>query len=290
MAHPGQVPVYGCAWHPDRATAVRCVRCGRPVCPQCMRSAPVGQQCVECVSEGAKSVRKIKPLGQARAWVTWALIAVNVAVFAAVLATSGTDESFSATNSPLFRDLVLYLPWVAQGELWRTVTAGFLHFGLMHIAVNMLSLALIGPGLERAFGRERYGTIYGTALLGGSAAAMWFSPDAVVAGASGAIYGLLGAALVLYLRERINPQTIIVVLVLNIGLSISLPGISLAGHMGGLAFGVLSAGALLYYREVCRGLGMRDLVRKPSTPWMLAAAVTALSVALILAKVLTYSG
>ncbi|MGH3724593.1 MAG: rhomboid family intramembrane serine protease [Mycobacterium sp.] len=250
----------------------------------------MGQQCVECVSEGAKSVRKIKPLGQARAWVTWALIAVNVAVFAAVLATSGTDESFSATNSPLFRDLVLYLPWVAQGELWRTVTAGFLHFGLMHIAVNMLSLALIGPGLERAFGRERYGTIYGTALLGGSAAAMWFSPDAVVAGASGAIYGLLGAALVLYLRERINPQTIIVVLVLNIGLSISLPGISLAGHMGGLAFGVLSAGALLYYREVCRGLGMRDLVRKPSTPWMLAAAVTALSVALILAKVLTYSG
>lgn len=290
MAYPGQVPVYGCAWHPDRATAVRCVRCGRPVCPECMRSAPVGQQCVECVSEGARSVRQVKPLQQARTWVTWTLIAVNVAVFVAVLATSSTEESIGATSSPLFRDLVLYLPWVAQGELWRTVTAGFLHFGLMHIAVNMLSLALIGPGLERAFGRERYAAIYGTALLGSSAAAMWFSPDALVAGASGAIYGLLGAALVLYLRERLNPQTIIIVLVLNIGLSISLPGISLAGHMGGLAFGALSAGALLYYREVCRSVGMGELTAKPSAPWVLAAVVTALSVVLIVVKVLTYTG
>ncbi|GLE59438.1 rhomboid family intramembrane serine protease [Mycobacteroides chelonae] len=288
MAHPGQVPVYGCAWHPDRATAVRCVRCGRPVCPDCMRSAPVGQQCVECVQQGAKSVRQVKPLRQARAWVTWALIAVNVLVYSAVV--GGTDETMAVTTSPLFRDLVLYLPWVAQGELWRTVTAGFLHFGLMHIGVNMLSLALIGPGLEHAFGRERYATIYGTALLGSSAIAMWFSPNALVAGASGAIYGLLGAALVLYLRERLNPQTIIIVLVLNIGLSISLPGISLAGHMGGLLFGVLSAGALLYYREVCRGAGVPDLAQKPSTPWVLAAVVIALSVTLIVARVLTYSG
>lgn len=284
MAHPGQVPVSGCAWHPDRATAVRCVRCGRPICPACMRSAPVGQQCVECVQQGAKSVRQVKPLRQARAWVTWALIAVNVLVYSAVV--GGTDETMAATTSPLFRDLVLYLPWVAQGELWRTVTAGFLHFGLMHIGVNMLSLALIGPGLEHAFGRERYATIYGTALLGSSAIAMWFSPNALVAGASGAIYGLLGAALVLYLRERLNPQTIIIVLVLNIGLSVSLPGISLAGHMGGLLFGVLSAGALLYYREV----GTTGLAQKPSTPWMLAAVVTALSVALIVARVLTYTG
>lgn len=184
----------------------------------------------------------------------------------------------------------MYLPWVAQGELWRTVTTGFLHLGLMHIAVNMLSLAMIGPGLERAFGGQRYAAIYGTALLGSSAAAMWLSPNAVVAGASGAIYGLLGAALVLSLRERLNPQTIIIVLLLNIGLSISLPGISLAGHMGGLLFGVLSAGALLYYREVCRGIGMPDLARKASTPWVLAAVVAALSVALIMAKVLAYAG
>ena len=288
MAHPGQVPVYGCAWHPDRATAVRCVRCGRPVCPDCMRSAPVGQQCVECVQQGAKSVRQVKPLRQARAWVTWALIAVNVLVYSAVV--GGTDETMAVTTSPLFRDLVLYLPWVAPGALGRTDTAGCLPFGLMHIGVNMLSLALIGPGLEHAFGRERYATIYGTALLGSSAIAMWFSPNALVAGASGAIYGLLGAALVLYLRERLNPQTIIIVLVLNIGLSISLPGISLAGHMGGLLFGVLSAGALLYYREVCRGAGVPDLVQKPSTPWVLAAVVIALSVTLIVARVLTYSG
>ncbi|MGV0586124.1 rhomboid family intramembrane serine protease [Mycobacteroides chelonae] len=253
-----------------------------------MRSAPVGQQCVECVQQGAKSVRQVKPLRQARAWVTWALIAVNVFVYSAVV--GGTDETMAVTTSALFRDLVLYLPWVAQGELWRTVTAGFLHFGLMHIGVNMLSLALIGPGLEHAFGRERYATIYGTALLGSSAIAMWFSPNALVAGASGAIYGLLGAALVLYLRERLNPQTIIIVLVLNIGLSISLPGISLAGHMGGLLFGVLSAGALLYYREVCRGAGVPDLVQKPSTPWVLAAVVIALSVTLIVTRVLTYSG
>lgn len=286
MAHPGQVPVYGCAWHPDRATAVRCVRCGRPVCPDCMRSAPVGQQCVECVQQGAKSVRQVKPLQQVRAWITWALIAVNVLVYAATV-SDGVDGE--VTSSPLFRELVLYVPWVAQGELWRTVTTGFLHLGLMHIAVNMLSLAMIGPGLERAFGGQRYATIYGTALLGSSAAAMWLSPQAVVAGASGAIYGLLGAALVLYLRERLNPQTIIIVLLLNIGLSVSLPGISLAGHMGGLVFGALSAGALLYYREVCRGIGMSELARKSSTPWVLAAVAAALSVALIVAKVLTYT-
>ncbi|MUM17132.1 MULTISPECIES: rhomboid family intramembrane serine protease [unclassified Mycobacteroides] len=246
----------------------------------------MGQQCVECVQQGAKSVRTVKPLRQARAWITWALIAVNVLVYAATV-SDGTDGDLM--SSQLFRELVLYLPWVAQGEFWRTITTGFLHLSLMHIAVNMLSLAMIGPGLERAFGGQRYVAIYGTALLGSSAAAMWFTPNTLVAGASGAIYGLLGAALVLSLRERLNPQTIIVVLVLNIGLSISLPGISLAGHMGGLAFGVLSAGALLYYREVCRWVGMPELIRKPATPWALAAAATALSVALIAAKVITFT-
>lgn len=285
MGHPGQVPVTGCAWHPQRATAVRCVRCGRPVCPECMRSAPVGQQCVQCVAQDGQQVqqlRRVQPRSLTRAWVTWALIAVNVTVYATML---GEDED--PTASTLFREMVLYLPWVAHGELWRTVTAGFLHLSLVHIAANMISLAMIGPGLERAFGPGRYSAVYGTALLGGSAAALWLTPQTPVAGASGAIYGLLGAALVLYLHERLNPQTIIVVLVLNIGLSVSVPGISLAGHMGGLVFGGLSAAALLYYRPICRALGVKQAGQ--AVPWILAGSVALLSVALIVLKVLTYS-
>lgn len=250
-----------------------------------MRSAPVGQQCVECVAQGAKSIRKVRPLRQARPWVTLSLIAVNVAVYLATAFTA--DPPGSPGGSPLFRELVLYLPWVAQGELWRTVTTGFLHLGLIHVAVNMISLAIMGPWIERDLGRARFGTIYGTALIGSSAAALWFSPNVLVAGASGAIYGLLGTALILDLRERRNPQNTIIVLLLNIGLSITVPGISLVGHLGGLAFGVLSAIAFLYYREVSKTFSARP---RESTPWVLAGAVAALAVLAIVARVVTFLG
>jgi membrane associated rhomboid family serine protease len=247
-----------CVRHPDRPTGLRCVRCDRPACPDCLREASVGYQCVDCVAEGNKGVRPARTVSGARARqgvrslvVVPVLIALNVLVFVitAVQAQSITQND----RSGVFFLGTLIPGAVAEGDYWRLLTSGFLHYGNyggygpVHLVFNMFALWVIGRDLEVALGRGRFLAVYLLSLLGGSVAAMLFTdPTGSVAGASGAIYGLFGGIAVVVFRARMNPTPVLVLLGVNIFLSIALPGISLAGHLGGLVVGALATAAMVY--------------------------------------------
>lgn len=164
--------------------------------------------------------------------------------FAAVVADAG---GLALADSQVMRGGVLLSGLDVEHEYWRLLTSGFLHWSIMHLAVNMLSLYFIGPQLEQAFGTPRFVAIYLVGLLGGSAAVMALQHDiAATAGASGAIYGLLGAMLVTVVMLKLPVNSVLIVIGLNLVLSVSIPGISLWGHLGGLVFGALAALAVLW--------------------------------------------
>lgn len=247
---------WGCYRHPYEEAGVRCTRCDRAICPQCMITAPVGFQCPECV-KGAPPVRRyseIRSTSSQQIAVTFALIAVNVAVF--VPSISGGGIAGRGSGNQLAFDFALFGPAVAAGEWYRLVTAGFLHYGLLHVGFNMFILYQLGQQLEPALGRVRYGLLYVAALLGGSVGALLVSPNALTAGASGAVFGLMGALAVAMRSRGINVlQTSIgSLLVLNLILTFTISGISIGGHGGGLAAGAV-AGTLLDRTEDQRALG-----------------------------------
>lgn len=244
---PGAPPV--CVRHPDRVTGLRCTRCDRPSCPECLREASVGHQCVECVAEGSRGVRRGTTVAGAapggRPVVVPALVALNVAVFAFTVAQSGSIASNAAAG--LFQDWALQPRAVAGGEWWRLVTAGFLHFGPVHLVFNMLALWIIGRDVETVLGRGRFIAVYLVSLLGGAAAVMLFTTDrAVVAGASGAVFGMMGALAVLLRRMRVPMGQVTGLIVINVVISFVIPNISIAGHLGGLAVGAAATAALVY--------------------------------------------
>lgn len=248
----------GCARHPDRPTGLRCVRCERPACPDCLREASVGYQCVDCVAEGNKSVRPARNTGGARTRssarslvVVPVLVGINVLVFAITALQAGSIVENQ--RSDLFVQGTLIPGAVAAGEYWRLLTSGFLHFGNyggygpVHLVFNMFALWVIGRDLEVALGRARFLVVYLLALLGGSAAVMLFGdPMGSVAGASGAIYGLFGGIAVVVFKAKLNPAPVLTLLGINIFLSVALPGISLLGHLGGLVVGVAATAAMVY--------------------------------------------
>jgi len=246
-----------CIRHPDRPTGLRCVRCDRPACPDCLREASVGYQCVDCVKEGSKSVPVARTASGAKASrgrglvVVPALIVANVAAFAATAVQAGSIVD--NVNSTLFQDGALLPAYVSAGEWWRLLTSGFLHFGNyggfgpVHLLFNMFALWVLGRDLELALGRGRFLTIYLLSLLGGSTAVMLFGAvDGIVAGASGAVYGLFGGIAVVVFKAKLNPAPVLTLLGINIFLSITLPGISLLGHVGGLVAGALGTAAMVY--------------------------------------------
>lgn len=247
-----------CVRHPDRPTGLRCVRCDRPACPDCLREASVGYQCVDCVNEGQRTVRPARTVGGARSdsrarqlVVVPALIGINVLVFAitAFQASSIVDNQRSA----IFMEGTLVPAFVSGGEFWRLLTSGFLHYGNyggygpVHLVFNMFALWVIGRDLEVALGRVRFLVVYLLALYGGSTAVLLFGDAGVpVAGASGAIYGLFGGIAVVVFRAKLNPTPVLMLLGVNIFLSVALPGISLLGHLGGLVIGALATAAMVY--------------------------------------------
>jgi membrane associated rhomboid family serine protease len=207
-----------------------------------MIQASVGFQCPECVK--GSGTRIIRP-GQLilRPIVTQALVAVNAVVFLAQMA----DGASLGTGGRLIVDFALHGPSVADGDWWRLVTAGFLHVGLMHVAFNMLILWRLGEMLEPTLGHARFAVLYLAALLAGSLGALLLSPDARTVGASGAVFGLLGAAAVGYKRRGIDPlqSDIGSLLMINLVLTFVIRGISIGGHIGGLVGGALVAWAML---------------------------------------------
>lgn len=291
-----------CARHPDRPTALSCTRCGRPACPDCLRPASVGHQCVECVAAAQRSSAQARTIAGAPVRstlptpvVTYALIALNVLVFAVTALQAGSlmENGAGAVNwytgaatfdSSLFGTMVLDPLAVAQGELFRVVGSGFLHFGLVHLAVNMFALWILGRDTEIVLGRSRYLAVYLVSLLGGSASALAFeSLGAFTAGASGAIFGIMGAQAVLLVRMRRSPVPVLAIIGLNIVISLTVPGISLWGHIGGLVAGAAATAAFVYAPTGSRTPAA--VARSRQLGWAGLAAVTVLVVGVIALRV-----
>jgi membrane associated rhomboid family serine protease len=229
-----------CYRHSDRETGVSCSSCGRPICTDCMIPTPVGMRCPEC----AKHKTKVKTAAQiynAVPQVTYVIIGLNVAVFVAQTLLGG--GGWRARTGVIYEQGVLFGPFVAElNEYWRLLTAGFLHADPFHLLLNMVGVWFLGQLLEPALGAVKYVGLYVASLFAGSAGALLIEPQAATVGASGAVFGLLGAAFFLS-RARGNEEMrriIGVLLFLNILLSFR-PGISLGGHLGGLAGGLLVA-------------------------------------------------
>jgi membrane associated rhomboid family serine protease len=282
-----------CYRHPDRETGLSCSECGRPICYECMTPAPVGLRCPEHSGkpQGFQRVtratqRTVTGVGSRRVnAVTLGLIAVNVGVYLAELALGGSQDG---TNNTIFDHGALYLPLVASGDWWRLLTTDFLHFGIFHLAVNMYSLYWVGSVLEHVIGRWRFLLLYLASGLAGSAGALIATPNAVTVGASGAIFGILGALYVLERHGHIaSGGQIAGLIVLNLIVTLAFSGfalggsvtgfqISLGGHVGGLLAGVVSMWLLLQVRR--------------SNAWSLVAlvGVACASVLLAYAKVHGY--
>ena len=198
---------------------------------------------------------------------------MNVAVGIGSLLSGGGAGLFTGSTE-LTNDGAVSRFFIEQGEYWRLLTSGFLHYGIFHLALNMFMLYLLGSELEPSLGRLRFGIVYFVSLLGGSFGALLLEPNALTAGASGAVFGLMGAAFVLMRNRGINPfeTGLGLLLVLNILLSFR-PGISLGGHLGGLVAGALAALVILELRERrgAAGLGCRWR-SPPRSAWLRSPA------------------
>lgn len=224
-----------------------CVRCGRHACPDCLRDAAVGQQCVECV-RGAG--REDRPARQARtvlggrpsntAIATWTILGINVLLYLVELA-----------HPSLADDWAMWGYGVAQGQWYRLLTAAFLPglgtTGLMDIAFNMWALFVVGPSLERLLGKTRYVVLYLLSAIGGNILYYYLAPPAAGAlGASGAIFGLFAALFVVARRLRLNIGGIATVIVVNLVFSFVIARIAWQAHVGGLIVGAVLAAAYAY--------------------------------------------
>jgi len=231
-----------CYRHPNRETYVSCSECGRPICAECMTPAPVGQRCPEHSGkpQGTRRVTAGVRRGAfegSGAIVTKALVAANILIY---VITAAQGNGINSPGGSLFNHWVLLGPLVAQGDWWRLITSAFLHASLLHIAFNMYFLWFVGAPVEMALGRGRFLLVYFVSGLAGSAGALVHTPNTPVVGASGALFGILGAAFVLERqRNLVLGGSALALIVINLILSLTLSNISIGGHIGGLIGGVL---------------------------------------------------
>jgi membrane associated rhomboid family serine protease len=236
-----------CYRHPDRETGLSCSDCGRPVCADCANFGPVGIRCPDHAGVRRTPATRLKPrpvrrapgtaLGTSRAPVTYTLIAINLLIY---LVTVVQGSGLSSPGGTLFNKMFLYGPYVGHGDWWRIVTAMFLHASLLHIGFNMYALWAIGRIVEQYLGTARYIGLYFVSGLAGSAGALLQTPHTPVLGASGAIFGILGAMLVIewQVTGSLAGQAMTLI-VINLVISFLIPGISWGGHVGGLIGGIL---------------------------------------------------
>ena len=254
-------PASVCYRHPERPTGIRCQRCSKAMCPECMVAAPVGFHCATCVSEAAGRVRQIQRIGTGAPLITYTLIAVNVAVALASLASSpdwmqGEGGEVAVRGGLLGGGLTLQdgspeLIGVDRGEWYRIFTGAFIHGGLIHLFFNMLILWQAGSLLEGALGRLRFGALFVVSLLGGSFGALLVSPDALTVGASGGVFGLMGALFLAQRKGLVYSQgsSVGFLIVINLVLTVVVPGISIGGHIGGLAAGAAIGWAMFEFER-----------------------------------------
>lgn len=231
-----------CPRHPDQVAYVRCQRCQRPACPACQRQAAVGVQCVDCVAEGKKTVRSGRTVfggrvTDGRPVLTYGLIGITVAFFVAQYSSNAVINTLA------------FNPAVAQVEPWRFLTVALVHSPgfFLHIGFNMYALWILGQFLEPALGRARFLALYWIGALGGSVAILLlsFGDDFYrwTVGASGAVFALFGALLVLQRRLGVSNNGLYIVLAINAAISFLYPNISWQGHLGGFLTG-LAIGAV----------------------------------------------
>ena len=236
-----------CYRHPRVETGLSCSNCERPICTDCLVQGPVGHRCPECagVPTGPrKTARTVQRAGERApvGIVTTILIAINVVVFVGQMIGGG----IGGTDGTLFQRGALYGPLVAEGEWWRLITSAFLHGGLIHLAFNMLFLWWFGRRLEAYVGPARYIGIYLVSALAGAAGALLVEPNVPTVGASGAVFGILGAGLVLERGKGVaifGGQALFLIVV-NLALSFVLSNVSVGGHVGGVIGGALAMLAL----------------------------------------------
>jgi len=260
-----------CYRHPDRETGVSCSNCGRPICPECMTSTSVGMRCPEC-SGDRTTVRTIAAARPDEPTLTYILLGIIVLVQLGAMMSGANATGSRFGGSQLLADGAVSRPAVADGEWWRLLTSGFLHAGLLHLMFNGFALWVLGSMLEPAIGRARFAIIYFVSLFAGSFGALLVEPDALTVGASGAIFGLMGAAIVVMRNRGINPMEsgLGLWLGLNLVITFTIPGISIGGHIGGLAGGALAAALMVE---------MRDRVRLPAAvPLLMALAIGVVAV------------
>ncbi|UAL30016.1 rhomboid family intramembrane serine protease [Nocardioides rotundus] len=296
----GQPPVPTCYRHPDRGTYVSCQRCGRSICPDCMREATVGHQCPDCVAEGARRTGQHEaPYGgrasRNPALTSWVLIGINVAVWAGIMLTGGSRSrwEYVLSLSPVGRcytddfrgwfpdateamcrmgGQATWIPGVSDGAWWQLVTSAFTHVEILHLGFNMLALWFLGPQLELILGRARFLAVYLVSAMAGSAVVMAFAdPASHTLGASGAIFGMLGALLVVAHKIGGNYQQLLMWVVINFVITFTMPGISWQGHLGGFVAGLLLAAAIVYAPA-----GRRTLIGWSTAGLMLLAAAVAI--------------
>ncbi|MFE4174353.1 rhomboid family intramembrane serine protease [Streptomyces sp. NPDC056909] len=256
-----------CYRHPGRETGIRCTRCERPICPECMVDASVGFQCPECVRQGSGSGRGPAPhqprtlaggtIAADPRLITKILLGLNVAVFVAVLAVGDQYrlvEDLDLVGS-VYNPAADQFVGVADGQWYRLLTSVFLHQEVWHIAFNMLSLWWLGGPLEAALGRARFLALYLLSGLAGSALTyVVVAPNQGSLGASGAIFGLLGATAVLMRRLKYDMRPVFALLVLNLVLTFTWPNIAKEAHLGGLVAGTVIAIAMVHAPRERRAL------------------------------------
>jgi membrane associated rhomboid family serine protease len=210
-----------------------------------MTPTPVGMRCPECASERTKVTRGAVAPSRYDAPATYVLIALNIAAY--LIEIAGGGGGLSPGSSSVLVDFGLFGPSVAEGEWYRLLTSGFLHASIFHIGFNMFALYFLGRILEPGIGTPRFVALYLVSLFAGSFGALLLDPNALTIGASGAVFGIFGATFVIARSRGVDAlaSSIGIILVLNLAITFGRPEISLGGHLGGLAAGLLCALAIV---------------------------------------------
>ena len=248
MSLPPPPTIARCYRHPDRETGRSCTRCGKPACGDCLVQVSIGSHCVDCIKAARPDVKTRAKFWNARqpTLVTFTLIAINIAVYLWTVNANRTTDLGRFEHGDFTLALAKTFLQNDQ-EYYRLISSGFLHYGIFHLGMNMLLLFQLGQLLEPAIGRVRFALIYFASLLAGSFGALLLQPNGLTGGASGAVFGLMAAAAIGLHRRGVNVfQTGIgTILVLNLVITFTLPGISVGGHLGGAIAGAICGYVIL---------------------------------------------
>jgi len=280
-AEPSAGGLLACYRHPGRETGVRCARCERPICPDCMVAASVGFQCPECVREGRKTLRQARTVYGGRTTgsagqLSMLIIGLNVAGLLAKLAVGSNPVAFTGSSgtSTTLDDRFAGLPakFDFNHEYYRFVTSMFLHTGVIHLALNCYAIYLLGPTIEGMLGRWRYLLLYFGSGIGGSALSYVCNQGGE--GASGAVFGVFAALYIFGRQQRRDTSMVAGLIVANLVFSFLVPGIGYWAHIGGLLAGAAIAAGIAYAPQ-----GRYRSVVQLSGAVLVALVVVALTVA-----------